>query len=228
LAQRRLKVFGWLAAVGAVVAIVGLGSSRFIVGPSLVPIFVAIGGFLVSLKALKDLQPWLFGDLGEKRTLKALARLGDEYEAWTNFVIPSRGRQTSTHPLPNPPPGRQGEGIGESRFGDLDIVLFGPHGALVIECKEYDARYACDGEEWVNIKPNGYRKKMKSPSRQASGNARAFEKYLTAEGRPMRVSAVIVVPRGSKVAVTNPTVDVIPRDRLLEYVGWLGGQRAEG
>lgn len=161
-----------------------------------------LGLFLVSAVSItyKAGVSWFAGDRGERIVMKGLEKLPDEYLAITNVVLP------------------------DTKQGDIDLLLLGPHGVLVVEVKTYAARYAANGDEWVNIKENGYRKKMKSPSRQLKRNVKAVENYLKKRGVPATVHGVLVLNDRADVKIEAPTVAVKKRLELAEYVRGLPGK----
>jgi hypothetical protein len=146
---------------------------------------------MVGSLGFPTLKGWgnnFFGDRGERLTLDGLDGLGDEYTAVTNWVIPG------------------------TKQGDIDLLILGPHGALVCEIKTYSARYAFEGDNWYSVKDNGYRQPIKSPSRQLKRNAAALQKYMKANKVPGVVSHVLVL---------NDRIDLqhIPRELGRVRVG---------
>lgn len=200
LAARNVRI---LWTIGAVFLAVGLGCyvwMRMDPKSSFIPLAAMIFASSGAVWAFGTSLNWWFGDLGERLNVRDLKSLPDDYLAITNVVLP------------------------DTKQGDIDLLLLGPHGVLVVEVKTYAARYAANGDDWVNIKENGYRKKMKSPSRQLKRNVKAVEAHLKKRGVAAAVHGVLVLNDRADVKIEAPTVAVQKRRELAEYVRGLPGK----
>ncbi|MDR3689257.1 MAG: nuclease-related domain-containing protein [Fimbriimonas sp.] len=187
----------WLRAAGiSFVLALAFGLSAKAVGDPIGMLLVA--GSLMSLSAagafVKKAVSWTDGAAGEAQVIRALGDLPDVYTAISNWVIPG------------------------TEQGDVDLVLIGPHGVLVIEVKNYSSKYECSGDDWVNVKDNGFRKRIKSPSRQLKRNVRAIEAYLQPLGWTGPVRGVLVLPPKSKPKLEGATVEILDWASLLPFI----------
>ncbi|HEY0866766.1 MAG TPA: nuclease-related domain-containing protein [Fimbriimonas sp.] len=162
-------------------------------GASVYWIVASLSALLFGLRAMSEARPWDKGDDGEWRAVRGLRELSDDYSAIRNWMAPN-GK------------------------GDVDLIVTGPHGVLVCEIKNYGASYACEGDEWVNVKENGYRKRMKSPSRQLKSNVKNVAAFLRRNGHEVPVQGVLVLRPKCDVKLVAPTVPVVEWNRLEEYV----------
>lgn len=168
-------------------------------------LYLMLGAFLAFVRATAyfnaALNPW-FGNKGEDRLEETLASLDDRYLLVRNWV-----------PV-----------VGEKSRGDIDFLLLGPHGALVIEVKTFSVATKCDGDKWQIQRPNGSWRWIKSPSRQLSGNVNVVAKLLK-----IRAHGALVFNDRADLKTCSPTVTVVRRKQLLETIHSLpeAGHKAE-
>ena len=146
---------------------------------------------LVTFVALRDVaaplfERWSTGAIGEWKVLRYLASLPDNYFAVTNFGAP-----------------------GEER-GDIDLILIGPMGILVIEIKMYEGIIVYANGQWGKRRSQNYVQPLKAnPSRQARGHERSVRKFLDGyrrrnhanEGLPIEPVVVFVGADSSRSQV---------------------------
>ena len=89
--------------------------------------FLSLGGVQAGVRALRNHNRWHRGTSGEDAVLQTLRGLPDGYTAVANFVAPG------------------------TRQGDMDLLVLGPAGVLVIEVKSYTGRFACAGDLWFTV-----------------------------------------------------------------------------
>ncbi len=128
------------------------------------------------------------GQSGEDRTARVLRNLSDDYCLIRNMQL------------------------GE-KHGDIDFVLLGPFGALVLEQKANTVAIRCQGDDWSYKVSPTYWKRMKSYSHQLKRNVKAVQKLIKAPC----YGAVVFNDRVT-LTVNNPTVDIIRRKELLRYI----------
>ena len=117
--------------------------------------FLSLGGVQAGVRALRNYNRWHRGTEGEDAVLQTLRGLPDAYTVVANFV----------------PPG--------TRQGDLDLLVLGPAGVLVVEVKSYTGRYACHGDAWFSVRAGGVRRPLKSSvSRQLKRAGKSVAHYL--------------------------------------------------
>lgn len=149
---------------------------------------------IIAGEAVVATRSWSDGDTGEWRVVRALRGLSDEYTLVRNWVIPG------------------------AEQGDIDLLVLGPHGVLVLEVKNYRAKYECDGDDWVNVKENGYRKRMKSPSRQLAKNSRAVQSFLVKSGWQGTVHSALVIPPRADVRIAGASVTILDWKALPQHI----------
>ena len=117
--------------------------------------FLSLGGVQAGIRALRNYNRYFRGTEGEDAVLQTLRGLPDTYTAIANFVAPG------THQ------------------GDMDLLVLGPAGILVIEVKSYTGRYACHGDSWFTVP---------RPTAAAAPCAAASPASSNAPGNPSRTT----------------------------------------
>jgi hypothetical protein len=159
---------------------------------SLVVAVATIGGAATVIQRLASVRK---GRLGEGLITELLGRLSDDY--WlVNDVMLARGR------------------------GNVDHVLIGPCGVVVIETKRIAGRIRCYGDEWS---VNGRRRR--SISKQVNSGAAAV-RYFLAERHPELASralrwvesVVVFTHPTCRLEVNRPRTTVVRFSELLQLV----------
>ena len=150
-----------------------------------------------SVVSLASGTSWARGRNGESQVLTALRNLPDNYTAVSNWKLP------------------------DTKNGDVDLLILGPHGVLVIEVKNFGAQYECDNDVWVNIKPHGYRVRIKSPSLQIKRNTKAVKSHLRQFGWSGPVQGVLVMRPRSNIRILASSVDIIDWSSIEAYINRL-------
>lgn len=146
-------------------------------------IYLAALAFLVlGLAFLERGVNYLQGEAGENEVAQSLGMvLDDRYTLIRNLVLPDAK-------------------------ADIDGVLVGPFGILVLEVKDFTSRniYKCEGDRWFYRKPGQrYRAMKKSPTKEAQFNRDRLRRYLGQHDlRGIHVHALVVI--------SNPEAKVIP------------------
>ena len=157
--------------------------------------FLSLGGIQSGVRALRAYNRYSRGTEGEDAVLDALRGLHADYTAVTSFVAPG------------------------TRQGDLDLLILGPAGVLVVEIKSYQGRYACNGDAWFAVHPDGTRQPLRgSVSRQLKRGRKAVAHYLVDCDVSVPVHAVAVFRAGVQLELSHPTVPVVMQDALCEYI----------
>ncbi len=151
----------------------------------------------LAVRVLASGTSWARGSNGESQVLTALRNLPDNYTAVSNWKLP------------------------DTKNGDVDLLILGPHGVLVIEVKNFGAQYECDNDVWVNIKPNGYRVRIKSPSLQIKRNTKAVKSHLRQFGWSGPVQGVLVMRPRSNIRILASSVDIIDWSSIEAYINRL-------
>ena len=157
--------------------------------------FLSLGGIQSGIRALRAYNRYLRGTEGEDAVLHALRGLPDAYTAVANFVAPG------------------------TRQGDLDLLILGPAGVLVVEVKSYTGRYGCHGDAWFALHPDGTRQPLRgSVSRQLKRGRKAVAHYLVDADMCAPVHAVAVFRPGVRLELSHPTVPIVTQDALCEHI----------
>jgi len=147
------------------------------------------------IRALRNFNRYHRGTEGEDAVLHTLRGLPDCYTAVANFVAPA------------------------TRSGDMDLLILGPAGILVIEVKSYTGRYACHGDAWFTLYPDGSRRPLRgSVSRQLKRAGKAVAHYLVDCDISVPIHTVAVFRAGAELTLTRPTVPIVREHTLLDYV----------
>jgi len=135
------------------------------------------------------------GEAGENAALNALCGVGDDYIAITNFKIP-----------------------GYERIGDLDIVLAGPVGVVVVEVKNLRGPWRVDGDRWVSMGDRGPGLR-RGVGGQLKGQVKALASFLGRAGAPCRVIGLIAVNSNAAIEIASPgPYPIVPYDRLATVI----------
>ncbi len=157
--------------------------------------FLSLGGVQAGIRALRNFNRWHRGVEGEDAVLHTLRALPDCYTAVANFV----------------PPG--------THQGDLDLLLLGPAGILVIEVKSYTGRYACHGDAWFTVHDGGSRSPLRGGvSRQLKRAAKSARHYLVDCDVSVPVQAVAVFRAGADLHLTRPTVPTVFEQNVCQHI----------
>ncbi len=157
--------------------------------------FLSLGGVQAGIRALRNFNRYHRGTEGEDAVLHTLRGLPDCYTAVANFVAPA------------------------TRSGDMDLLVLGPAGILVIEVKSYTGRYACHGDAWFSVHEGGSRRPLRgSVSRQLKRAGKAVAHYLVECDVSVPVRTVAVFRTGADLELIRPTVPIVREHALLGYV----------
>lgn len=136
----------------------------------------ALAVFVVGVAFFERGVNYLLGERGENKVAQSLGMvLDDRYTLIRNLVLPDEK-------------------------ADIDGVLVGPFGVLVMEIKNYSPEYSykCEGSDWFWREPGKrYRRKEESPTKQAMINTSHLKTYLSHHG----VCDVLIE---TVVVITNP------------------------
>lgn len=157
--------------------------------------FLSLGGVQAGVRALRNFNRWHRGAEGEDAVLHTLRGLPDSYTAVANFV----------------PPG--------TRQGDTDLLVLGPAGVLVLEVKAYTGRFACAGDQWFSVGPDGTRRPLKgSVSRQLKRAGKSVAHFLVDCDVQVPVHTAAVFRAAATLELHRPTVPIVREDALRDYV----------
>jgi len=198
-ADRIMRIEGTLAVAGVAGGVLLWSQASHLAGYGFgAAAFLSLGGIQSGVRALRAYNRYSRGTEGEDTVLNALRGLPEEYTAVANFVAPG------------------------TRQGDLDLLILGPAGVLVIEVKSYTGRYACHGDAWFAVHPDGARQPLRgSVSRQLKRGRKAVAHYLVDCDVSVPVHAVAVFRAGVQLELAHPTVPVVMQDALCGHVSAL-------
>ena len=182
---------------GTLTASALLGLLAASIGAYFRPSLLWVGGMFACLALLKEfLSPTLSavqGYAGEQTVLKQLQTLPDDYVAIANLVLPG------------------------SKRGDIDIVLLGQMGVLVVEVKAYSGHIRYEGGRWWRVQNNGWKTRLKSVSAQAKGNGRDLEAFLHSKGYSCRVQSILVFVGTEQLETTELKMPVVKVQEIAAY-----------
>ena len=195
-ADKVMRVEGTLAVSGVGGGVLLWSQAAFLDGYGFaIAAFLSLGGIQSGVRALRNYNRYQRGMEGEEAVLQTLRGLPDGYAAVTNFVVPG------------------------TRQGDTDLLVLGPAGILVVEVKAYTGHYACHGDAWFAVHPDGTRQPLRSSvSRQAKRSRKAIAHYLIDCDIAAPVHAVAVFRPGVRLELIHPTVPVLTQDSLRDYI----------
>ncbi len=157
--------------------------------------FLSLGGVQAGVRALRNFNRWHRGAEGEEAVLHTLRALPDCYTAVANFVAPG------THQ------------------GDMDLLLLGPAGILVVEVKSYTGRCGCQGDAWFAVHDDGSRRPLRGGvSRQLKRAAKSVAHYLVDCDISVPIHMVAVFRAGATLDLTRPTVPIVFEQDVCEHV----------
>ncbi|MCX6359972.1 MAG: nuclease-related domain-containing protein [Armatimonadetes bacterium] len=203
----RYRSLTQLMAVGTLV-VLGVGVLVFVLTRGLIAgtgwsWLLPIGALIVGLKALDWHWSWVKGWVGERALLHSLRTLGDGWTAVTNFVPRDEQR------------------------GDVDLILVGPPGVLVVEAKTYSGVIVHDRGAWHRVQSNGWRTRIpKGISGQALGNRDAVDRYIRSSLGPdcpisLTVMPLLVFIGADEVNPGRTRVTALQSGRVTEHISGL-------
>ena len=205
-ARRRAALAVAIGAATVVLATAGLTRlDPAAPAPLPAPAAAAIGGALLTAllaaagasRATRRAVRYRVGAAGEDALARVLGNgLGDEYTLYRNL--------------------RPGVG------GDLDAVLLGPAGLVLLEIKAYRGAFVLFGDRWYRAAPDGgdLTPWRGSPTLQARRNADRLARWLARrELAATPLYPLVVLTSGHVREVrTRPRVPVVPLQQLVPYL----------
>lgn len=196
--------------IGAVLILFGMAglvfaffSSNFVVG---CVSFILLGmGFFSFQRYLH----YSSGYEGERKVVEQLIGLNDDYSLINDIKVPNS-------------------------FGNIDHVLLSPNGIFVIETKNFEGKIRCDGDNWYQYKEHwkvSQEHEIKSPSKQAKGNALSVKNFLISKGvfdKPANVWVNAIVVFTSEKVDLSLNAPVVPILKLSELVSFIQRKRVQG
>jgi hypothetical protein len=102
--------------------------------------------------------------------------------------------------------------------GDIDHILLGPMGILVLETKNWSGKIFCNGDDWK--RPG--KSTVESPSRQVKRNAATLrhiiDDFCGLQPAIKIESAVLIANNHAKLQISNPTVPILELHQLLNFI----------
>jgi len=154
-------------------------------------VVMAIGVALVGA-ATKPYLNNFAGDRSENRIEKLLEKLGDD------FVLVRNWKPYADK-------------------GDIDLILFGSFGAVILESKFSSVPVECKEDKWFVVLERGYRKPIKSYSNQLKSQIELASKFI-----PAPVTGAVVFNRRANLNLNLTTVTVINQNQVLDWISRLG------
>lgn len=107
------------------------------------------------------------------------------------------------------------------QWGDIDQILIGPPGVLVIEIKDYTGHYRATRDEWIRITGGGEQDANSNPIRQARNNAGQLRRFLNENGNidsEIVQARVVMANAKTRVDLDNPAVYFVFANRLEQEI----------
>jgi hypothetical protein len=145
----------------------------------------------------EDLEFFKYGKEGENKVLQILNEsLDDNFTYITNYVIPN------------------------TRIGDIDGLLIGPKGIVILEIKNYAGIFRISGEDmYRKLKGDVYRLYKKNPFEQIKKQKEYLDKFLHEKGIDVKITPIVVLVYGKINAITGPTkVLITEANQLPNYI----------
>lgn len=153
---------------------------------------VAVGSVTVLSRATGGSQ----GEAGENAALRALTSLPDTYTAFSNLKIP-----------------------GFEKWGDVDILVVGPMGVVVVEVKNFQGHVRVEGEYWSHVSAHGTGLARKSVSGQLRGYVKAVNAFLARNKVVCPVTGIIAINSNAWIEIAAPPpYPLVPYDRLKAQI----------
>jgi len=178
--------------------VAGRGTSRFLYALPILAAALVIAAAKRSVpKLARNLYRVRKGRLGERLVTQLMTRLSDDYYLINDVVL---------------------------AHGNVDHVLVGPCGILVLETKNVRGEIVCEGDNWtVNGRP------VKSYSKQAKAAAMALRHRLAASHLRLQdeyiEAAVVLADPFCRVTVHDAHVVVVRFSEVLPLVAALSKKR---
>lgn len=179
-------------------SLVVLGSSNYLSRGKLIGRLKTLAGMLFSDnlfdEGVKDYSSFKAGERGEDEVVAELKRLLDNrWRLFRNAIVPGSD-------------------------ADLDAVLVGPTGVLVLEIKAYSGSFRVRGSEWQYRSNNNWRPVDRNPIKQAVWNRQRLARYLNDKhpNEDVSVSVLLVLGREPQyIQLIKPAVYVATRPSLI-------------
>jgi hypothetical protein len=168
--QKSARLYGWGALV-LLIAVIALSFTNRYAASIPLLIFCIFAFQIAKEIIIPRAEKWIVGHMGEQRVLSVLRDLPDSYTAVANFVVPGSER------------------------GDIDLILIGPPGIVVIEVKSYAGDIVYENGRWWKRQRNGWKTRLKkNPSGQARGHRKTLIAFLQEERERLTVLRNLFVP----------------------------------
>jgi hypothetical protein len=131
----------------------------------------------------EDLEFFKYGKEGENKVLQILEEsLDDNFTYITNYVIPN------------------------TRIGDIDGLLIGPKGIIILEIKNYAGIFRISGRDiYRKLRGNVFKLYKKNPFKQIKKQKEYLDKFLHEKGINMKITPIVVLVYGKIETITGPT-----------------------
>jgi len=195
-----LIILGWLVVVLSVILLTLFVASlqKYL----WIAIVLGIASFFISKEQLdsvvKEIENFRYGEEGEKAILKTLRDTMDSSYAYIpNYTIPN------------------------TKIGDVDGLLIGPKGIVILEIKNWSGVFRISGSDvYRRIKRDIFKLYCKSPFKQIVQQEKYLEKFLNEKGIDVRTVPVIVfTERGKIYAFSGQTgVYITEQNKLANHL----------
>ncbi len=161
----------------------------------------AVVVFLVIKESIEELpdeiRGYRYGEEGEKEVLETLKEtIDDNYIYIRNYTIPN------------------------TRIGDIDGLLIGPKGVIIIEVKNYAGVFRVSGQDlYRKLKGDVYKLYRRSPFKQVLQQRDYLAKFLKEKGIDTKIIAVVALVGGRISAINGDTkIFITESNKLTNHI----------
>jgi hypothetical protein len=109
------------------------------------------------------------------------------------------------------------------QWGDIDQIIIGPSGVLVIEIKDYIGRFRAERDEWTRVTNDSGPRDDINPIRQALNNVERLRQFLARNGinssHEIVQARIILANDRTVVEMDRPAVYIIFSNRVEQEIG---------
>jgi hypothetical protein len=145
-----------------------------------------------------DHMDYVKGLLGERSVTETLKSLDDDYYLINDILL-------------------------DRRYGNIDHVLLSPHGIFVIETKNWDGKYRCEGDDWYLDGGTSSGRPLDSVSIRVKGNSAKLSQMIEEElfKNYMKIwvqGLVVFTSQAVDLILHDPTIPVLRLEELKDFL----------
>ena len=145
----------------------------------------------------EEIRNFRYGKEGEESVLNMLSKtLDDNYIYIPNYTIPN------------------------TRIGDIDGLLIGPKGIIIIEIKNWDGYFRISGPDvYRKLRGAIFKLYKKSPFKQIARQGQYLAKFLKENGIYMKIIPLVVLVYGRIASISGKTgIFITEENNLINHI----------